>query len=286
MCFCKKNKINLRELMCRCYHQVQVSIKREDGLFIPEGFGSSFLFAYRNIIFLISAEHVVSTSNFYFKLDPNKDYVGCIYTYKRLMLPNGQLSPEMVCFYIDKEDYTQYFTWDNAKKKWIKMRADMFYYPISDNSQFQGKEFLTQGQTDENGNAIYSGLVKIIPDQRCVSEPNPKHTYAIYGLVQNDILNNEITSKSIYHHGLEFMKKQRDSYMFSVSKHDERLDKKLYWAGLSGTAVFDEQTGQIVGIAILYDDENYTLEVFPIKHICAILDGYINSRQEHFENLL
>ena len=278
MCKCKKYKMALEELMCRCYYQVLVSAKRDDNIFIPEGFGSSFLFAYKSYIFLISAEHVLSTSNCYFDLDSNKDYIGGIYTNKIIKLPNGQFSPEMVCFFIDKEDYTKYFTWDNNRKKWVSKRADMFYYPISNNPQFKGKEFLTQGQLDNNGNPIYYKLVKIVINEECISEPNSIHTYAIYGLVQNDIHKNQIIGKSIYHHGLTFLKKEKDSYFFSVSQYDERLDKQQYWAGLSGTAVFDEETGQVVGIAIMYDEKNYTLEVFPMKQICSILDGYINSR--------
>ena len=42
--------------------------------------------------------------------------------------------------------------------------------------------------------------------------------------------------------------------------------------------MFDEQTGQVVGLAIMYDEENNTLEVFPMTQVCAILDGYIKSR--------
>lgn len=275
---CKKNEICLDELMCRCYHQIQISARNQDNIFIPEGFGSSFLFAYKKYIFLISAEHVLSTSNLYFDLDPDKDYIGGIYTYKTIMLPNGQFSPEMVCFFIDKEDYTKYFTWDDNRMKWVSKRADMFYYPISNNPQFQGKEFLTQGQLDNNGNSIYGGLAKIIINEKCVSEPNPTHTYAVYGLVQNDIQKEQIIGKSIYHHGLTFLRKEENSYFFSVSKYDERLDKQEYWAGLSGTAVFDEQTGQVVGLAIMYDEGENILEVFPMTQVCVILDGYIKSR--------
>lgn len=271
-------KIDLNELMCRCYYQVQISERREDDMFIPDGFGSSFMLAYKDYIFLVSAEHVLSPSNIYFKLDPNKEYIGGIYTYKNIKTPEGQISPEMVNFYIDKGDYTKYFEWDDAKKKWLVHRADMFYYPISNNPYFKGKEFVTQGQTDKKGNSIYVGLPKIIINERCVSEPQTTHTYAIYGLVQNDIRHCQIVGASIYHHGLKFIEKKGNSYFFSISPQYEFLNKHLYWEGLSGTAVFDEGTGQIVGMAIMYDEDKLTLEVFPMKHICAILDGYIKSR--------
>lgn len=265
--------------MCRCYHQVQISERREDDIFIPDGFGSAFMFAYKNYIFLISAEHVLSPSNFYFKLDPNKEYIGGIYTYKNIKTPKGQISPEMVNFYIDKGDYTKYFEWDDVKKKWIIRRADMFYYPISNNPYFKGKKFVTQGQIDGNGNSVYGGLPKIPISEQCISEPQATHSFSIYGLVQNDIQQCQIIGKSIYHPGLKFIEKKGNSYFFSVSPQDELLDKHLYWEGLSGTAVFDELTGQVVGMAIMYDEEKLTLEVFPIKHICAILDGYIKSRE-------
>lgn len=288
MCFCKKDRISLQELMCRCYHQVQISERRKDDIFMPDGFGSAFLFAYKNCIFLISAEHVLSPSNFYFKLDPNKEYIGGIYTYKNVKTPDGQFSPDMVNFFIDKGDYTKYFEWDEIKEKWITRRADMFYYPISNNPYFKGKEFVTQGQIDEKGNSIYGGLPKIIINERSISEPNATHTYSIYGLVQNDIQQCQIIGKSIYHHGLKFeeQKSKGTSYFFSVASQDELIDKHLYWEGLSGTAVFDEQTGQVVGMAIMYDEDELTLEVFPMKHICAILDGYIKSREVSAEKFM
>lgn len=281
-------KIDLKELMCRCYHQVQISERRKDDIFIPDGFGSSFLFAYKKYIFLISAEHVLSPSNFYFKLDSNKEYIGGIYTYKNITTSDGHISPEMVNFYIDKGDYTKYFEWDEVKKKWLVRRADMFYYPINNNPYFKGKEFVTQGQTDENGNSIYGGLPKIIINEKCITEPKSTHTYSIYGLVQNGIQKCQIVGKCIYHHGLKFEepKSKQNCYFFSISPQDELLNKHLYWDGLSGTAVFDEQTGQVVGMAIMYDEEELTLEVFPMKHICAILDGYIKSREVSAEKFM
>ena len=183
MCNCKEIEVDLEELMCRCYHQIQVSTRNEENYFIPEGFGSAFLFLYKNYVFLISAEHVVSTSNFYFALDSNKDYMGGICTNKTIKLPNGQIGSEMVGFYIDKEDYTKYLRWNENRGKWVVNRADMFYYPISNNPQFKGKEFITQGQTDLNGIPRYGGLRKVMINEKCIAEPNQTHTYSVYGLV-------------------------------------------------------------------------------------------------------
>lgn len=269
---------DLQEIMARCYHQVLVGQRREDNLFIPECAGSAFLFAYRDKIFLISAEHVVSPSNEYFKLSPDKNYVGALYTNKIIKTPDNQIAAEMVSFNIDKDDFTTYYRWDNATKQMFVERVDMFYYPISENSQFAGKTFLTIGQEDSNGNIKYKGLQKIVVNEQCIAEPNKEHLYAIQGIVQLSSRGNQLVGKTVLHHSMSYISEVDGKYFLSISKQDEFIDTLKYWSGLSGAAVYDQTTGQIIGIATKYYEDELKLEVISMKQIRAILDGYLKSR--------
>jgi len=107
---------DLNQIMAQCYYQVLVGEKREDNLFEPKGFGSAILYCYHDHIFLVTAEHVVSTANFSFKLDRDKTYIGAIPTNKLANSEEGQPCAECVYFNLDSEDFTKYFTWDNKKQ--------------------------------------------------------------------------------------------------------------------------------------------------------------------------
>lgn len=269
---------DLQEIMARCYYHVLVGQRREDNLFIPEGAGSGFLFAYKSKIFLISAEHVVSPSNEHFKLSPDKNYVGAIYTNKIIKTPDNHVESEMVSFNIDKDDFTTYYRWDNTTKQMHVERVDMFYYPISDNSQFAGKTFLTTGQEDNNGNIRYKDLQKIIVNDQCIAEPNNEHLYAIQGIVQLSSKGNQLVGKTALHHSMSYINEEDGKYFLSISKQDEFIDTIKYWSGLSGAAVYDQMTGQIIGIATKYYEDELKLEVISMKQIKTILDGYLTSR--------
>lgn len=270
---------DLQEIMARCYHQLLVSQHREDNLFIPECSGSAFLFAYQDKIFLISAEHVVSPSNEYFKLSLDKNYVGALCTNKMITTPDNQIAAEMVSFNIDKDDFTTYYRWDNAKKQMFVERIDMFYYPISENSQFAGKTFLTAGQEDGNGNILYEGLQKIVVNDQCIAEPSKEHLYAIQGIVQFSTKGNRLVGKTVFHHSMSYINEVNGKYFLSISKQDELIDTLKYWSGLSGAAVYNQTTGQIIGIATKYFEDELKLEVISMKQIRAILDAYLNSRR-------
>ena len=125
--------IDIRELMCRATYQIQVAPRRDDNLFIPVGFGSAIIFAYKGHYFLISAEHVVSSSNFFSDLDENIKYVGAVPTNKITHTPDGVMCPELACFNINTEDFTKQFRWNEQKQKWDTKRVDIFYYHIEEN---------------------------------------------------------------------------------------------------------------------------------------------------------
>ena len=216
---------DLQEIMARCYHQVLVSQRREDCLFIPECAGSAFLFAYKDKIFLISAEHVVSPSNEYFKLSPDKNYVGALYTNKIIKTPDNQIVAEMVSFNIDKDDFTTYYHWDETTKQMFFERVDMFYYPISDNSQFAGKTFLTRGQEDCNGNILYKGLQKIVINDQCITEPRKEHLYAIQGIVQFSLKGNQLVGKVAFHYSMSYINEVDGKYFLS------QVLERIEWSG-------------------------------------------------------
>ena len=280
MCFKRENMIDLRELMCRATYQIQVAPRRDDNLFIPVGFGSAIIFAYKGHYFLISAEHVVSSSNFFSDLDENIKYVGAVPTNKITQTPDGLMCPELAFFNINTDDFTKQFKWNEQKQKWDTERVDIFYYHIEENSQFADKDFVTQGMEFPDL-IIEAGLPKMVLLEQHITEPDHNHKYAILGYVQNGVAKDGIHMASVgcFHFGMTLLNEINGKYVLKVCKDDTNVDKEKYWSGLSGSAVWDMKGGKIIGIAILYDQNNLTLEVISMKQVKVILDGYLNSRK-------
>lgn len=280
MCFKRENMIDIRELMCRATYQIQVAPRRDDNLFDPVHFGSAIIFAYKEHFFLISAEHVVSSSNFFSDLDEKINYIGGVPTNKIIQTPEGQLCSELACFTINTDDFTKQFKWNQQKQTWDTERVDIFYYPIEENSQFTDKEFVTQGMEFPDIK-IEAGQPKIKLFEKDTVEPDCDHIYAILGYVQNGVAKDGIHMASIgcFHFGMTMQKAENGKYFLDVCKDGTNTDKDKYWSGLSGSAVWDMNVRKIIGIATLYDQDNLTLEVVSMKQVKVILDEYLNSRK-------
>lgn len=265
--------------MCRATYQIQVAPRRDDNLFIPVGFGSAIMFSYKEHRFLISAEHVVNSSNFFSDLDENIYYVGAVPTNKIIQTPDGQMCSEMASFNINTDDFTKQLRWNPQKRKTEIERIDIFYCPIEKNTQFADRKFVTQGMEFPDLK-IEAGQPKIILSEQHIVEPKYEHRYAIFGYVQNGVAKDGIHMESIgsFHFDMTILNEIKGKYILKVSKDDINLDKKKYWAGLSGSAVWDMNVGKIIGIATLYDQDNLTLEVVSMKQVMVILDGYLNGR--------
>lgn len=268
---------DLGEIMCRNYYQIWVAEKRDDNIFVPEAFGSAIMFGYKQHLFLLTAEHVVSPANDSFPLDPEKTYVGAIGTNQITMTPEGQISAEVVCFNIYREDYTQFFRIDPVGNIVNRERVDFSFFRMDNNPQLKGKKFITQGWELQDGKVLYNKMPKLRVEEGNISEPNKNSTFAISGLVQNDIDKERIVGKHIIHPSMMFNREENGKYFFNISKYDEFLDGSLYWRGLSGAAIYNEQNGTIVGIATRYYPDTLELEAISMRQICIILDGYIKT---------
>lgn len=272
--------IDIRELMCRATYQIQVAPLREDKIFDPIVFGSAIIFVYKGHDFLISAEHVVNSSNFFSRLEENINYIGGVPTNNTTYTPDGQMCAELACFNINKNDCTKQFKWNEQKQDWDTERVDIFYHLIEEKSQFADKEFVTQGMEFPDLK-IESNQPKIILLEQQTTEPDYNHKYAIFGYAQNGVEKEgfHMSSVGCFHFGMTMQKEIDGKYILEVCEEDSNIDKEKYWSGLSGSAVWDMNEGKIIGIATLYDQDNLTLEVVSMKQVKVILDGYLKSRK-------
>ena len=271
---------DLFEIMCRNYYQVWVSIA-SDPNHTPLGFGSGFMILRNGHLYYVTADHVVNASNESFKLNIDKDYIANIPTNK---VDYKQLCSEQVYFSIDKTDEIYSLKIDDKGDPILDDRIDAYYRNLDEHLHTL---FLTQGLIFSEDDIRYKGLQKvIITEENMEMELNREHTFSVFGMKECSIQNGiTVSGESIFHNGMTFKEEKGGQYCLEVGMTDENLGEKD-WAGLSGSAVFDETTGKVIGMALRYSPEYGYCWVMPIRQILNFIDIDIDLRsKKHLENL-
>ena len=266
---------DLWEIMARCYYQVWVS-KKSDEYKKPIGFGSGFMFTMDGHLYYITADHVVNTSNEEFKLDPNIGYTASIPTN---VIDQAKLLAEQVAFNINPEDQVNILRIQDDGTPVLDGRVDVFYQNLDNHLH---TKFITQGLQFSEEDIRYKGLQKVMVSVDNIQQDiDVSHTFSVFGMVKCDIDKNGITiiGTSVMHMGMTFKEEKYGQYCLQVSRTDEHLDSS-YWDGLSGAAVFDEVTGNVIGVALRYSATDYYLWVLPIYQVKAFVAADIDIRKK------
>lgn len=235
----------------------------------PKGWGSGFLFGYKDRVYLITCDHVPHGEDHDCAIDGRLGKTDDIYIY---MNHNIGLNTELY-----KVGSPLYFDELKFHENGEKLEPEYTDFPDIAIYDLPGKlirDILTRELKgiDNSTVIVKAGETKLLISEKTMKQYSEDSTYLMTGCIKNKIDGVKNPYCNAIYGTLKFDHVDNDGTI--ILKTDFSIDDESSFAGLSGSPVFDESDGGLLGMFFRVSVQADSLSVIPIKTITKFIDMY------------
>lgn len=273
--------IDVNEAIWRNHYQLVVSAEHDVDALKPQLFGSAFRLLYRDRKWLITADHVIHPEK-HGKLPIPEGINPDDVKHKYYLINNINAKNEIVTLFTSLDGFYYYKKFEPGMLEFTQEELDElgateddFYtrldLAICETPDGLPTSALTHELSREGEVIVRHGLEKLSLTIDSISTmPSPDKKYYVYGVVHNDIKGISFERCNATHGGLFYSEFKDGKFVFNTPVPIINDD----WAGLSGSAIFDNE-GKAVGMCLSVDDVTNKVWVMPIELILRLIDKTI-----------
>lgn len=273
--------IELNEAIWRNHYQLVVSAENDVDAMNPQLFGSAFRLLYRGRKWLITADHVIHPEK-HGKLSTPKGVDPDDVKHQYHLINNVNAKNEIATLLTSLDGFYYYKKFESGMLEFTQEELeelgateDDFYtrldLAICETPYGLPCPALTHELSNKGEVIVRHGLEKLSLTIDTVSTmPSPGKTYYVYGVVHNDIKGIRFDRCNATHGNLHYIEFKDGKFVFN--NPDPIINDD--WAGLSGSAIFDNE-GKAVGMCLSVDDVTNKVWVMPIGLIIRLIDKTI-----------
>lgn len=251
--------ISLLELLVKThYHTVTTAIGNQDfDKYICHG--SGFIVKYKDVIFFVTADHVLHPDDYDSQIRTGLDNTVSIYNNVR---PDTH-TISTVCTPLGGFYYMDGFNLTKPDDLPVLidvtvciMKKINFEYPfLTDEKEFQDKD-------------TGRGQHKFILTEANFAEPDVNNSYFIYGKIRPQLKGVMLHRENTLKENLKYVYKSGDYFLLNTP---DVINDITEWAGLSGSPVFDNR-GNCIGVLCSISPGSNSIWVMPLEKVKLLMD--------------
>lgn len=248
----------LSEVLIRTNYMTVMTDPADKSMERAVGYGSGFIMNYKELLFFVTADHVVHPDDHDEKQRTGKDYVVSIFNnianpdlpFSTLVTPVGGF------YYADSFNFLK----PEEAPKLLDVSVAIMYERHCQNP------FLTHKMQDSTGE-ITEQKSKFILREEHISSPDKNHQYYVCGQVRHNLKGLALYRDTVIYENITYQAQSGDYHLF-------RSDKKIIyedWAGLSGSAIFNNE-GKCVGVVCSVTQDTHSVWVLGMDKVKLLMD--------------